>query len=54
MESAYLVSTEEALARFQVKEQEGLSDSQIQQAIVRYGRNGGVARVFHTISNLTF
>ncbi|KAL9131850.1 MAG: hypothetical protein Q9217_000296 [Psora testacea] len=39
MNSAYLLSTEEALAHFSVKEQQGLSDQQVRTATQKYGRN---------------
>ena len=42
MDSAYLVSPEKALGFFQVTEKDGLSDSQVQQALKKYGRNGTV------------
>ena len=42
MEAAYLSSPEEALDYFGVTEQHGLSDSQVQKATDKYGRNGTV------------
>ena len=42
MDAAYLASPAEALDRFQVSEQDGLSESQVQQALKKYGRNGTV------------
>lgn len=42
MDTAYLASPENALDFFQVSEQDGLSDSQVQQALNKYGRNGTV------------
>ena len=39
MDTSYLQTTEEALAHFEVKEQQGLSDSQVQEAIEQHGRN---------------
>lgn len=40
MEASYLASTKEALDYFQVSENNGLSDSQVEKAIQQYGRNG--------------
>ena len=40
MESAFLSSPEEALAHFQVLEQNGLSDQQVEKNLAKYGRNG--------------
>ncbi len=42
MESAFLSSPEEALAHFDVLEQNGLSDEQVQKNLEKYGRNGTV------------
>lgn len=42
METAYLSSTEQALAHFQVIESQGLSDPQVHKALEKYGRNGTV------------
>lgn len=42
MDAAYLFSPEDALDRFGVAEQEGLSDSQVQRATEKYGRNGTI------------
>lgn len=42
MDAAYLASPENALDFFQVSEQDGLSDSRVQQALNKYGRNGTV------------
>ena len=39
MDSSYLYSTEEALARFGVNEQQGLSDREVWMAREKYGRN---------------
>ena len=44
MDAAYLASPEKALDFFQVSEQDGLSDSRVQQALNKYGRNGTVHR----------
>ena len=42
MEAAYLSTPEEALKHFNVSEQDGLSNSQVQEAETKYGRNGTV------------
>lgn len=42
MEAAYLISSEDALRHFQVTEQDGLSDTMVQRAVDKYGRNGTV------------
>lgn len=42
MDASYLSSTNEALEHFQVKEQQGLSEQQVQRATEKYGRNGTV------------
>ncbi len=39
MESAYTCSAKEVLDHFQVDEQNGLSGSQVQEALQKYGRN---------------
>ncbi|KAL8695448.1 MAG: hypothetical protein Q9218_000026 [Villophora microphyllina] len=39
MEASYLASTKEALGYFHVSEQSGLTDSQVNQNIAKYGRN---------------
>lgn len=48
MEAAYLSSPEEALRNFDVAEEKGLSDLQVQKATAQYGRNGTVQQ--HEIS----
>lgn len=40
MEASYLHTTQDALEYFKVKEENGLSDLSVQQAIAKYGRNG--------------
>lgn len=40
MESAFLVSTEQALNNFHIDEKQGLSDSRVKEATAKYGRNG--------------
>ena len=42
MDAPYLLSPQEALAHFQVNEQQGLSDHQVQISLEKYGRNGTV------------
>lgn len=40
MEASYLRSGQEVLEYFQVEESDGLSDSRVQNAVEKYGRNG--------------
>ena len=42
MDTPYLLSTEEALEHFQVNEQQGLSEQQVQRSLEKYGPNGTV------------
>ena len=42
MDTPYLLSTEKALEHFQVNEQQGLSEEQVQRSLENYGRNGTV------------
>jgi hypothetical protein len=44
MEASFLSTVEETLEFFQVDEQQGLSDQDVQKALERYGRNGTVHR----------
>ena len=46
MEASYLRSGQEVLEYFQVEESDGLSDSRVQNAVEKYGRNGtGLSRI---------
>ena len=42
MDTPFLSSTQKALDHFQVKEQQGLSEQQVQRSLEKYGRNGTV------------
>ena len=42
MDASYLSSTEQALEYFEVNENQGLSEQQVQRALEKYGRNGTV------------
>ena len=42
MDTPYLFSTQKALEHFQVNEQQGLSEQQVQTSLEKYGRNGTV------------
>lgn len=48
MDALYLVSTEKALEQFQVNEQQGFSEQQVQKSLEKYGRNG---TVHHQVSD---
>lgn len=42
MDSAFLVSPEDALSHFGVAEQQGLSEQQVDRATKKFGRNGKI------------
>ena len=42
MDTPFLFSTQKALDHFQVNEQQGLSELQVQRSLEKYGRNGTV------------
>lgn len=40
MEAVFLLATEDVLKHFQVTEERGLSDTQVEKALAKYGPNG--------------
>ena len=45
MEAAYLSTTQEVLKHFDVKEDTGLSDAQVNVSKIKYGRNGIITTI---------